>query len=45
LEHQVFDSSNNVLGKGKQSLLFVSSKDYSLLDIPSEVYTAFMKYL
>jgi acyl-CoA thioesterase FadM len=45
LEHQIFDSSNNVLGKGKQSLLFVSSKDYSLLDIPSEVYTAFMKYL
>lgn len=45
LEHQIFGTDNELLGKGKQSLLFVSSKDYSLLDIPSEVYTAFMKYL
>ncbi|MEO5712034.1 MAG: acyl-CoA thioesterase [Luteolibacter sp.] len=44
LEHQIFGSENELLGKGKQSLLFVSSKDYSLLDIPSEVYTAFMPY-
>lgn len=45
LEHQIFGSGNELLGKGKQSLLFVSSKDYSLLDIPSEVYSAFVKYL
>ena len=45
LEHQVFGSDNELLGKGKQSLLFVSSKDYSLLDIPSEVYTAFMPHV
>ena len=45
LEHQVFGSENELLGKGKQSLLFVSSKDYSLLDIPSEVYTAFMPHI
>lgn len=45
LEHQIFDSSKNLLGKGKQSLLFVSSKDYSLLDIPSEVYAAFAPYI
>jgi acyl-CoA thioesterase FadM len=45
LEHQVFGSENQLLGKGKQSLLFVSAKDYSLLDIPPEVYTAFMKYV
>ena len=44
LEHQIFGSENELLGKGKQSLLFVASKDYSLLDIPSEVYTAFIKY-
>jgi acyl-CoA thioesterase FadM len=44
LEHQVFGTDNELLGKGKQSLLFVSSKDYSLLDIPSEVYTAFIPY-
>ena len=45
LEHQIFGSEGELLGKGKQSLLFVSSKDYSLLDIPPEVYTAFSKYL
>lgn len=45
LEHQIFGTGNELLGKGKQSLLFVSSKDYSLLDIPSEVYTAFMPYI
>jgi len=45
LEHQIFGSDNELLGKGKQSLLFVSSKDYALLDIPSEVYTAFIKYV
>jgi acyl-CoA thioesterase FadM len=44
LEHQIFGSEGQLLGKGKQSLLFVSSKDYGLLDIPSEVYTAFMNY-
>lgn len=45
LEHQIFGAEGELLGKGKQSLLFVSSKDYSLLDIPPEVYTAFSKYL
>jgi len=45
LEHQIFGTEGELLGKGKQSLLFVSSKDYSLLDIPPEVYTAFSKYI
>ncbi len=45
LEHQIFGSDNELLGKGKQSLLFVASKDYGLIDIPAEVHTAFMKYL
>ncbi len=45
LEHQVFGSDNELLGKGRQSLLFVSSKDYSLLNIPTEVHTAFLPYL
>jgi acyl-CoA thioesterase FadM len=44
LEHQIFGSDGQLLGKGKQSLLFVSSKDYGLLDIPQQVYTAFIKY-
>ena len=45
LEHQIFGSDNELLGKGKQSLLFVASKDYSLLDIPPEMYTAFIPYV
>ena len=45
LEHQIFGSEGQLLGKGKQSLLFVSSKDYGLLDIPPEMYTAFIKYV
>ncbi len=45
LEHQIFGSDNQLLGKGKQNLLFVSSKDYSLLDIPAEVHAGFMPYL
>ncbi|MEI6605278.1 MAG: acyl-CoA thioesterase [Verrucomicrobiota bacterium] len=44
LEHQIFNSDHALLGKGKQSLLFVSAKDYSLLDIPPEVYTSFISY-
>jgi acyl-CoA thioesterase FadM len=45
LEHQIFGSDNQLLGKGKQNLLFVASKDYSLLDIPGEVYSAFLPYV
>jgi len=45
LEHQIFGTDRELLGKGKQSLLFVSSRDYSLLDIPPEVYTAFSRYI
>ena len=44
LEHQIFDSAGNQLGKGKQQLIFVSSGDYKLLDIPDEVYQAFVAY-
>lgn len=45
LEHQIFGSDNELLGKGKQSLLFVSSKDYGLIDIPGEMHQAFMPHL
>jgi hypothetical protein len=31
-----------MLGKGQQSLLFVSSADYRMIDIPPEVYGAFV---
>jgi acyl-CoA thioesterase FadM len=45
LEHQIFNADHVLLGKGKQSLLFVSSKDYSLLDIPPEVYSSFINLI
>jgi acyl-CoA thioesterase FadM len=42
LEHEVHDSNNHLLGKGKQSLLFVASSDYHMIDIPHDVHTAFL---
>ena len=44
LEHEIFDSQDNLLGKGKQTLLFVSSSDYKMLDIPPDVYSAFIAH-
>ena len=44
LEHEIFDSANKVLGHGKQTLLFVASTDYKLIDMPGEVTSAFMVY-
>lgn len=44
LEHEIFDSHNQLLGKGAQTLMFVASTDYSLIDIPQEVYAAFIAY-
>lgn len=45
LEHEVYDSQNHLLGKGQQSLLFVSSSDYKMIDVPAEVHTAFVPYV
>jgi len=44
LEHEIYDSQNQLLGKGQQSLLFVSSGDYRMIDVPPEVHTAFLPY-
>jgi acyl-CoA thioesterase FadM len=44
LDHEIYDSGNNLLGKGQQSLLFVSSGDYKMIDVPPEVHTAFLPY-
>lgn len=44
LEHEIFDSGANRLGHGKQTLLFVSSTDYKMIDLPPEVSTAFIPY-
>ncbi len=45
MEHQVYDSNNTLLGKGKQVLLFVSSSDYRIIDIPAECHKAFIPYI
>jgi acyl-CoA thioesterase FadM len=44
LEHEIYDSLGQLLGRGKQSLLFVSSTDYKMLDIPPDVYSAFLAH-
>ena len=44
LEHEIYDSLGQLLGKGKQTLLFVSSSDYKMLDIPPDVYSAFIAH-
>jgi acyl-CoA thioesterase FadM len=44
LEHEIYDSSQHLLGKGKQSLLFVSSADYRMTDLPAEIVAAFIAY-
>ena len=44
LEHEIYDSQNHLLGKGQQSLLFVSSADYKMIDVPTEVHSAFLPY-
>lgn len=44
MEHQIVDAEGNTIGKGEQVLMFVSSKDYKLLDIPPSVYSSFIGY-
>lgn len=44
LEHEIYDSTNHLLGKGKQGLLFVASSDYKMIDIPPEVGSAFVQH-
>jgi acyl-CoA thioesterase FadM len=45
LEHEILNAAGTVLGKGKQVLLFVSSKDYSIIDLPNEVKVAFLPHI
>ena len=44
LDHEIHDSANNLLGRGKQTLLFVSSSDYRMIDLPAEIAAAFVNY-
>ncbi len=45
LEHEIRDSTGKMLGKGKQVILFVSSKDYGIIDLPPELHRAFLPFL
>ena len=45
LEHEIYDAQEHLLGKGQQSLLFVSSSDYKMIDVPEEVLSAFLPYV
>lgn len=45
LEHEVLDQTQRILGKGKQVLLFVSSKDYTIVDLPDQVKNAFLPHI
>ncbi len=44
LEHKILNAAGELIGKGKQSLMFVDSRDYSLIDIPADVYQAYLPY-
>ena len=44
LEHEIHDGERNLLGKGNQSILFVSSTNYKILDIPQAIVSAFISY-
>ncbi|MDD9898635.1 MAG: thioesterase family protein [Candidatus Melainabacteria bacterium] len=46
LEHEIIENSTGELvGKGKQILMFVSSQDYSLVDLPQELQEGFIPYV
>ncbi len=45
LEHQILDLKGELVGKGKQILMFVDSKNYGLVDLPAEVQQGFMPYV
>jgi len=45
LEHQLFNSARELLGEGEQSLMFVTTDNYSLTDIPSDVVVAFTPHV
>ena len=45
LEHQILDKQGDTIGKGSQSLMFVDSKNYALIDIPLKVQLAFKDFV
>ncbi|CAN5254925.1 hypothetical protein BH09SUM1_BH09SUM1_18560 [soil metagenome] len=45
LEHEIFNQNKQLLGKGKQVLMFVDAKSYQLIDLPTEMKTAFLPHV
>lgn len=45
LEHRIVDLHGDIVGKGKQVLMFVNSKNYALIDLPEAVQKVYMQYV
>ena len=41
LQHEIRDEGDNLIGQGEQTLMFVRSEDYGLVDVPSAVIASF----
>ncbi|KTR04087.1 thioesterase [Aureimonas ureilytica] len=44
LAHEIHSENQGLLGRGSQSLMFVDTKDYRPLDIPSSIIRGFLPY-
>ncbi|MEM7442079.1 MAG: thioesterase family protein [Pseudomonadota bacterium] len=44
LRHEIRDAMNQMIGEGEQTLMFVETNDYRLIDIPGDVYNAFIPH-
>lgn len=45
LEHRILTTDGELVGKGKQGLMFVDSKNYSLIDLPAEIQAGFLPFV
>lgn len=45
MEHQILDKEGATVGKGKQTLMFVDSEKYGLVDIPAIVKNSFIPFV
>jgi acyl-CoA thioesterase FadM len=45
LEHRIMTKDGELVGKGKQGLMFVDSKNYSLIDLPQEIQAGFLPFV
>jgi YbgC/YbaW family acyl-CoA thioester hydrolase len=44
IEHKILNKDKQLIGKGDQSLMFVDSKNYALIDIPNQVMEAHLPF-